>query len=116
MLTQINPKLPMRDPAVTAAFYTEKLQFRKTSDYGNYLILDRDQVQLHFFLFAELDPLTNYGQVYVRTDAIDPLYHSFLQNGVEIHPGGPLEVKPWGQEEFSVLDPDHNLLTFGQVI
>lgn len=24
--------------------------------------------------------------------------------------------KPWGQREFSILDPDHNLITFGQAI
>jgi hypothetical protein len=27
-----------------------------------------------------------------------------------------LETKPWGMREFSLLDPDHNLLTFGQEI
>ena len=26
----------------------------------------------------------------------------------------PLEIKPWKQKEFAVLDPDHNLLTFGE--
>jgi hypothetical protein len=25
-----------------------------------------------------------------------------------------LETKPWGQREFSLLDPDNNLLTFGE--
>jgi len=25
-------------------------------------------------------------------------------------------MKPWGQKEFALLDPDHNLLTFGQAI
>ncbi|OJY92489.1 MAG: hypothetical protein BGP14_14960 [Sphingobacteriales bacterium 44-15] len=24
------------------------------------------------------------------------------------------QIKPWGQKEFSLLDPDSNLLTFGQ--
>jgi hypothetical protein len=27
-----------------------------------------------------------------------------------------LAKKPWGQQEFSLLDPDHNLLTFGESI
>jgi len=27
---------------------------------------------------------------------------------------GKLEEKPWGEIEFSLLDPNHNLLTFGQ--
>jgi hypothetical protein len=33
-----------------------------------------------------------------------------------MHPNGYLETKPWGQKEFSLLDPDNNLLTFGQSI
>lgn len=34
----------------------------------------------------------------------------------EIHPNGPLQTKPWGQREFALLDPDNNLITFGQGI
>ena len=41
---------------------------------------------------------------------------SFIENEVAIHVGGKLSVKPWGQIEFSILDPDNNLLTFGQAI
>jgi hypothetical protein len=29
---------------------------------------------------------------------------------------GHLQIKPWQQKEFSLLDPDNNLLTFGQSI
>ncbi|MGB3775037.1 MAG: VOC family protein, partial [Leeuwenhoekiella sp.] len=29
-------------------------------------------------------------------------------------PNGQLKTKAWGQKEFSILDPDFNLLTFGQ--
>jgi uncharacterized glyoxalase superfamily protein PhnB len=45
---------------------------------------------------------------------IDALYQSFLQKGIRIHPNDPLQQKPWGQREFSLLDPDNNLLTFGE--
>jgi hypothetical protein len=38
------------------------------------------------------------------------------KNGVAIHPNAALAEKPWGQKEFALLDPDHNLLTFGQAI
>jgi hypothetical protein len=37
-----------------------------------------------------------------------------LDNNHNIHPSGHLQTKPWGQKEFSMLDPDNNLLTFGQ--
>ena len=44
------------------------------------------------------------------------LYRSVLENKVNIHPNAPLQTKPWGQKEFSLLDPDRNLLTFGEKI
>ena len=37
-----------------------------------------------------------------------------MARAVPVPAGTKLEVKPWGQKEFSVLDPDHNLLTFGE--
>ena len=116
MLTSINPKLPIRDISITKDFYLNKLGFQLTSagDYPDYLMAEKDQVQIHFFLFKDLDPKTNYGQVYIRTNNIDELYQSFLDNKVDIHPNAPLQTKPWRQKEFSILDPDNNLITFGQ--
>ena len=118
MLTDINPKLPMRDKNVTKEFYINKLGFKEfgSVDYDGYLMLEKDQIQIHFFEFKELDPKENYGQVYIRTDNIDSFYQSLLDSKTTIHANGPLETKPWGQKEFSVLDPDNNLLTFGQSI
>ncbi|HNR08313.1 MAG TPA: VOC family protein [Saprospiraceae bacterium] len=118
MLTAIHPKLPMRDKAATREFYIHRLGFNEfgSMDHPAYLMVEKDQVQIHFFGFPGLDPKENYGQVYIRTDNIDELYRSLLDRHISIHPNGPLENKPWGQREFSVLDPDHNLLTFGQKI
>ncbi|WP_445747290.1 bleomycin resistance protein [Polaribacter sp.] len=116
MLTSINPKLPMRNKALTKDFYLNKLRFTALGDYGDYLIVIKDQIEIHFFEYKELDPKENYGQVYIRTNDIDQLYQSFLENKISIHPNGHLQTKPWGQKEFALLDPDHNLLTFGQSI
>lgn len=118
MLTEISPKIPMRDKAITRDFYINKLSFQEfgNMDYDGYLMVVRDNIQIHFFEFKELDPKENYGQVYIRTDDIDTLYQFLLDKKISIHPAGYLEIKPWGQKEFSLLDPDHNLLTFGQSI
>lgn len=118
MLTDINPKLPMRDKKITRAYYIDNLGFQQlgNGDYEEYLMVKKDHVQLHFFQFKELDPRENYGQVYIRTDDIDNLYQFLLERNVRIHPNAPLQIKPWGQKEFSLLDPDNNLLTFGQNI
>ncbi|MBO9151695.1 bleomycin resistance protein [Chitinophaga sp. GCM10012297] len=116
MLTAIHPKLPMRNKAATRAFYIGQLGFREfgNADYAGYLMVEKDNIHIHFFEFKALDPAENYGQVYIRTNDIDALYKSLLDNKVTIHPNGKLEAKPWGQKEFALLDPDNNLLTFGQ--
>jgi len=92
------------------------LKFDEIGDYGDYLLVGKDGIEVHFFLFKGLDPAENYGQVYFRVNHIDQLHQTFLDNRISIHPNGHLENKPWGQREFSLLDPDNNLLTFGQGI
>lgn len=106
----------MRDKAATKDFYVNKLGFQifGSADFAGYLMVEKDNIQIHFFEFKELDPTENYGQVYIRTDDIDNLYQSLLDSNVNIHPNGVLQKKPWGQKEFALLDPDSNLLTFGQ--
>ena len=117
MLTEVNPKLPMRDKAETRNFYLDKLGFQEFGgNYDGYLMVQKDNIQIHFFEFKELDPKENYGQVYIRTDEVDKLYQSMLDKNISIHPNGHLQTKPWGQKEFSMVDPDNNLLTFGQPI
>ncbi len=108
----------MRNKSATYKFYVTQMGFKEfgSAVYEDYLMLHKDSVEIHFFKFKDLQPKENYGQVYIRTDDIDALYQSFLDQKVAIHPNGPLEIKPWGQKEFSLLDPDNNLLTFGQRI
>lgn len=116
MLTEINPKLPMRDKSLTKDYYLNDLGFEELGDYGDYLIVGKDNIEIHFFEFKDLNPKDNYGQVYIRTNNVDKIYQEFLLKNVTIHPNGPLETKSWGQREFSLLDPDNNSLTFGQGI
>ena len=78
MLTNINPKLPMRNKALTKELYLNNLSFNLLGDYGDYLILGKDNIEIHFFEFKGLDPKENYGQVYIRTENIVKLYQSLL--------------------------------------
>lgn len=108
----------MRNKAATRDFYIKVLGFREFGrmDYDGYLMLEKDHVQLHFFEFKELDPFENYGQVYIRTDHIDEFYQGIREKLPAQLLNRVPEIKPWGQREFSLLDPDNNLLTFGQSI
>jgi len=75
MLTDINPKLPMRNKVVTRNFYVDKLGFSESGNdnYDDYLMLQKDRIQIHFFEFADINPDENYGQIYIRTNDIDNL-------------------------------------------
>ena len=118
MLTEIHPKLPMRDKNATKDFYINKLGFQQfgTADYDGYLMIQKDNIQIHFFEFKDLNPLENYGQVYIRTHEIEKLYQMALDKKITMPTAAHLQIKHWGQKEFSLLDPDHNLLTFGESI
>ena len=116
MLKDIIPKLPMRNKSLTKEFYLNQLSFELMADYGDYILLKKDDIEIHFFEFKSLNPLENYGQVYIRVLDIEGLYKDLNDNKVSIHPNGNIEIKPWGQKEFSLLDPDNNLLTFGEAI
>src|SRR5204863_426691 len=117
MLTAIHPKLPMRNKTITKDFYINNLGFEQFGgDDDEYLMVEKDNIQIHFFEFKELDPKENYGQVYIRTDEIERLYQMALEKKLNMPEAGHLQTKPWRQKEFSLLDPDNNLLTFGQTL
>jgi hypothetical protein len=90
MLTDIHPKLPMRDKTATKDFYIYNLDFHEfgSADFDGYLMLKKDNIQIHFFEFKELDPKENYGQVYIRTDDIDKFYQSLLDKKIKLHLSG----------------------------
>ena len=117
MITAAIPKLPFIDKQATLDFYIRQLGFELLSDYGDYLLLRRDGAELHFFSHPKLQPAQSDFMVYLRVDqGLQALYAQWQEQGVAIHPNGPLEAKPWGQWEFALLDPNGTLLTFGEPV
>ena len=108
----IIPRLPSRDLNITRDFYVNQLKFTKIgADYPEYLMLERDGLELHFFLFKELNPLESYGMCYWRVTNIDGLYEEFRKQVPGLK--AP-ETKPWLQKEMYVHDPDNNVLAIGE--
>jgi len=116
MIQLIIPKLPMRNKQSTKTYYAENLGFEDVgaADFEAYLIMKKDQHEIHFFNYQDLDISSNDGQIYIRVNDIEGYYQELMDNQTEIHPNGALSEKPWGMKEFSILDPDNNLLTFGE--
>ena len=106
------PVLASLDIEATQRFYAEKLGFAAVARYPDYGIVERDNVQIHFWLTDDAD-IPKATSCRVDVDGVDELYEEMQASGV-IHPNGPLTDQPWGLREFAVLDGDGNLIKFGQ--
>lgn len=105
------PKLASLDVERSLAFF-EGLGFGRKGSYPDYGIVERDGVQIHFWLCTDAR-IPRETACRITVEGIEELFQTFSAKGV-IHPNGSLALKPWGVWEFSVLDPDGNLVTFQQ--
>ena len=121
MLATTAPILPVRDLDETSAFY-QSIGFTETGRWEppmGYMIMVRDEVEIHFNLRDDLVPLKNSGSAYIRTTDVDGFSDDVARLGL---PGDGCPSfcaagdMPWGMREASVLDPNGNLLRVGQFI
>jgi catechol 2,3-dioxygenase-like lactoylglutathione lyase family enzyme len=116
MITAAIPKLPFIDKSKTAAFYT-KFGFVLTADYGDYFLMNAHGVELHFFSYPTLQPNKSDFMIYLRVATDIATYLEKTDNSMLPAANfGVLETKPWGQQEFAIVDPNGTLLTFGQAV
>jgi catechol 2,3-dioxygenase-like lactoylglutathione lyase family enzyme len=114
------PILPSRSVNETVAFY-KRLGFEGGAhDFDSgYAILQRGNVELHFFTHKDLVPAESSAGCYIRVSDVNSFYNSCSISQLP-RTGIPrmdvLEDKPWGLREFAVVDPDGNLVRIGQVI
>ena len=110
------PILASLNLAESARFYADKLGF-KTEVYGDYLIVRRDEMEIHFWLTSERVHPEN-SACYIRGGQVHDLYREFSKAGIGTDPIGDerisdFTVRPWGMKEFYIWDPHGNLLKFG---
>ena len=66
---------------------------------------------LHLALVPGLDRSANHAAGYVHVADARAWHAALTEAGIE---ASPVVDEPWEMREFSVVDPDHNLLRFGQ--
>ena len=113
---EVLPILPSLAIAETRDFYRDCLGFDEVVfEDADYLIMRRvflgRRLELHFWLTDDRK-LCEATAVYLRGGGIDALHEEFAARSVPKL--SPLEVRPWGMEEFYVWDPHGNLLKFGR--
>ena len=110
---EVMPVLPSLDIDETLAFYRDSLVFsRIVHQTPDYLILRRDNMELHFWRTDNRD-LCEASSVYLRGGGIGALHQEFTARGVARL--SEMLVRAWNMEEFYIHDPHGNLLRFGRI-
>ena len=121
MLEQVCPIMPSRDFAVTTAFY-ESLGFEAFPYKDEYLIVNREKIELHFYPAPQHDPASSLHGAYVRPKDVDAISAEWAAKQMPGKDSGVFprfdaaEDKPWRMREATLWDPDGNLLRIGQAI
>ena len=87
--------------------------------HGDYAILTRGTVELHFFTHRDLRPAESAAGCYLRVLDVENIARAFASAKLPakgIPRQDTLTDKPWGMREFAIVDPDGNLLRIGQVL
>ena len=105
-LNSIAPRFAVGDLGQTLAFYGQ-LGFATTYRDGEFAIVERDGISLHFTVSA------GHSVCWIGVTNSEALYQQYLPTGAI---RSPLTSKPWGMKEFFLCDPFRNLLLFGESI
>ena len=114
VFVQAIPRLVARDVNAAIEFYETNLGFHATLHLEDYAILKRDSVEIHLSLLAH-DPKTNNISCRIDVRGVTQLHERCRALG-SVQPNDSLTMKPWHRLEFSILDPDRNLITFAEVL
>jgi hypothetical protein len=104
------PILASLDIGETSDFYVGRLGFTENLRTPDYLIVKRDEMEIHFWrcdnrIFPE------HTACYVRGGQVSALHAEFKARGVPQL--SDFFVRPWNMKEFTIFDPHGNLLRFG---
>lgn len=116
ILGNISPIIPAGDDVEKAiAFYEQQLGFTAVYKEGEPLtmaVVERDSAQI-FLQKNDDQHLAQWTTFRIQVEHIEQLYAEFqTKGGAMIHPNGQLQPKPWGTQEFAVLDSAGVCITF----
>ena len=107
---------PVEDISRSLEFYTEKLGFENTFDWGDpvtYAVLKKDGVSIHITLKVDNHvPSKEHCALYVFVHNVEEIYRQCMKNKVPIL--GKPEVRDFKMKDFDIIDPDGYILSFGK--
>ncbi|MGF1644645.1 MAG: bleomycin resistance protein [Thiotrichales bacterium] len=106
------PILASLDLAETQQFYTGALGFLVVWHDDDYLIVCRDEMELHFWRCNDA-ALPRATGCYIRGGQVPALFEEYERASLGSGRISDFAVRPWNMKEFYIHDPHGNLLKFG---
>jgi uncharacterized glyoxalase superfamily protein PhnB len=110
--------LAVKDLTVEAAYYIDKLGFDRdfTAPGWEFLSFGDFKVMLGECADEMTAEATGNHSWYAHAliENVNEVYQEFIDRGAQVL--SPIENKPWGIREFSVVTPDGHRIVFGQII
>ena len=123
------PALPVKNTELSIEFYCDKLGFALVHHEDGLAILRHNVVSIHLWEAGDESWRDRDNSSLVRSgsesfiagtascrievEGIEELYQHVKSLGI-LHPNGSLCNQWWGEQDFSVIDTDNNLITFFQ--
>ena len=110
-LDTIAPRFLVGDMEQALAFYGQ-LGFATPYRDGEFAIVERDGISLHFTVFDPAqEPSEGCRVCYIGVTNIEALYQQYLPT-CAIRSPLPLQATPWGTKGFWLCDPFRDILIF----
>ncbi|MBP3984007.1 VOC family protein [Pseudoxanthomonas helianthi] len=115
MLLRLIPKVFYADIGVGVDFFVGNLGFQILHQDDTITVLGRDGAKLYLMQNAELAALDR-PELAIETDDIAAIHAEIAARAPEVlHPNLPtVQRRPWGAQEFAVLDPTTVCVVFRQ--
>ena len=113
-VTGLAAVLHVRDMSTALAYYRDKLGFAVTFSWEEpprYVCLCLGDAAIHLNAYV---PPVGPSHVAIFCKGIDALYRQLTARGVGI--AEPIDDRPYGMRDFTVIDPDGHRLVSGQGI
>ena len=107
--TSAVPVLPTTSISQATSFYGQ-LGFQVLHQDAEYVIVRRDDVELHVWLCPDRS-LAENSSCRIQVSGIEALYQEYRTKGL-LASNAAVRDRPWGTKELVVFDPDRVLITF----
>lgn len=110
--------LAVKDLAIEASYYIDKLGFDRDFTAPGWEFLSFGDFKVMLGECADEMTAVATGNhswfAHVLVENVDEVYRELSDRGAKVL--SPIENKPWGIREFSVVTPDGHRIAFGQLI